>query len=59
MKINKEMWELNSYEREMVEREERALDYIEYCITRKYERILNVFMVIGGLALLSLVLCKI
>ena len=59
MKINEDMWDLNNYEREMIEREERALDYIEYCITKKYERILNAFMVIGGLVLLSLVLFKI
>ena len=59
MKINNELWEMNDYEKEILEREERALDYIEYCITRRYERILNVMMVIGGLALLSLVLFKI
>ena len=59
MKINEDMWDLNNYEREMIEREERALDYIEYCITKKYERILNASMVIGGLVLLSLVLFKI
>ena len=56
MKINKELWELNSYEKEIIEREQRAIDYIEYCITRRYERVINVLMVVGGLLLLSLVL---
>lgn len=54
MKINDELWEMNSYEREIMEREERAIDYIEYCITKRYEKILNILMVVGGLVLLSL-----
>ena len=56
MKINKEMWVLNSYDREMIEREERAIEYMEYCVTRRYEKILNALMVVGGLVLLSLLL---
>ena len=54
MKINDELWEMNSYEREMIEREEKAIDYIEDCIARRYERILYVLMAVGGLVLLSL-----
>ena len=56
MKINKELWELNSYEKEIIEREAKAIEYIEYCITRRYERVINALMVVGGLLLLSLVL---
>lgn len=59
MKINDELWEMNSYEREIIEREEKAIDYIEYCIARRYERILNILMVVGGLVLLSLPLFNI
>lgn len=59
MKVNDELWEMNEYEKEILEREERAVEYIEYCITRRYERILNVLMVIGGLVLLSLPLFNI
>ena len=45
---------MNEYEKEMMEREQRAIDYLEYCTIRRYEKILNVLMVVGGLVLLSL-----
>ena len=56
MKIDDELWEVNSYEKEIMEREDKAIDYIEDCIVRRYERILNILMVIGGIILLSLTL---
>lgn len=54
MKIDDELWEMNSYEKEIIEREEKAIDYIEYCIAKRYEKILYVIMAVGGLVLLSL-----
>ena len=54
MKVNEELWELNSYEREIIEREERALEYRDYCIAKRYEKLLTILMAIGGLVLLSL-----
>ena len=54
MKVSNELWEMNEYEKEMMEREQRAIDYLEYCTIRRYEKILNVLMVVGGLVLLSL-----
>lgn len=56
MKIDDELWEVNSYEKEIMEREDKAIDYIEDCIVRRYERILNILMVVGGITLLSLTL---
>lgn len=44
---------------DMVERERRAKDYIEFCAIRRTERIINVLFVIGGLVLLSLPLFNI
>ena len=54
MKVNEELWELNSYEREIIERDRKAMEYMEYCITKRYEKLLTILMVVGGLVILSL-----
>lgn len=59
MRVNEELWEMNDCEKEIMEREQRAIDYLEYCTCRRYEKILNVLMAIGGLVLLSLPLFNI
>lgn len=59
MKIDKELLEMSEQDREMAEREERALAYIEHCVIKRYERIFNVLLAIGGLVLLSLPLFNI
>ena len=59
MRVSEELWEVNDYEKEIMEREERAVEYMEYCVTKRYEKILNALMVVGGLVLLSLPLFNI
>ena len=59
MKVSEELWEMSDYEKEIMDREERAIEYMEYCVTRRYEKILNALMVVGGLVLLSLPLFNI
>lgn len=58
MEIKTDVWEAIERERLLAERERKAEEYIEYCITRRYERYFNILMVIGGFALLSLVVIK-